>query len=416
MFGPVAAHLKAGDFAPEVNFTEVLIPGAATPWTSAALSGRLSVLGFFPDTSHNPQAIEQWNALVRQYRQKPVQFVWITSEYNPPLAPWLRDHPLEGWVLLDPLGATGAAYGMEVPAAVLIGSDRRILGFDPAMIPKAHTLDAALAGRIVTEAPQQPEDWKAFAGSGKVRLHAEPPRMPRPEDGRPDFAPSFEVHIAPARGKGAGESGGDDFWSFQNLDLKDILSILYETARVRIQLPPALDDGSHYDVAIVLPAAESRASIFRRIVTGMADHFRVTIAPEDRLADVYVVSAVDGKPPAAKARADDPDGFSADSSSVGFEVMMTGHSEGGAGPPEAVPLSSIRSIFVEGTTGAFCRALERQLDRPVVDETRLPGEFSFQLDAGHDPQNDFLKRLHDQLHLDVAAAERRVTVIAVKPR
>ena len=53
MFGPVSVRLKAGDSAPDMVFTEILGAGAAAPWTSANLSGRLTVLAFFPDTSHN---------------------------------------------------------------------------------------------------------------------------------------------------------------------------------------------------------------------------------------------------------------------------------------------------------------------------------------------------------------------------
>jgi hypothetical protein len=194
IFGPVSAHLRAGDFAPDIVFTEILSAAGASPWSSANLSGRVTVLAFFPDTSHNPQAVSRWNALVEQFADKPVQFAWITSQYQPPLGPWLRAHPLKGWVFLDPLGATGLAYGMEEPAAVIIGSDRRIVGFDPAMLPSARTIDAALAGRIATDPP----------------LLAEPPRMTRPEDDRPDFPPSYTLHVSPAKGGGGGEFGGGD--------------------------------------------------------------------------------------------------------------------------------------------------------------------------------------------------------------
>lgn len=411
VFGPVSTQLKAGDFAPDIVFTEVLSAAGAEPWSNANLTGRLTVLTILPPVSPNLQAVSRWNALVEQFRDKAVQFVWVASEYQPPLGPWLEKHPVKGWLLLDPLGATGLAYGMEEPAAILIGSDRRILGFDRRMVPDARTISAALEGRITTE--------PALVESGKVLLQAESPRMPRPEDHRPDFLPSYTLHVSPAGSESGGEYGGDDFWSFQGLDLKDVLTLLYDTTPVRIQLPAALDDGKRYDIAMVLPRPESKASIYNRILRGIEEHFQITLAHDERLMDVYVVTAGDGRPPAAKARPDDGAAFSRSStSSVGFQVTLTG-SGGGIdelGKMKTVGLADIRSISLEGTVDDFCRTLEQQLDRPVVNETGLEGEFAFRVKAGKGAQNDFLERVREQLHLSVAPAQRRVQVVAVKAR
>ena len=302
IFGPVSVRLKAGDSAPDMVFTEILGTGAAAPWTSANLSGRTTVLVFFPDTSHNLQSITMWNALVEQFADKPVQFAWITGECQPPLGPWLREHPIKGWVFLDPLGATALSYGMESPAAVIIGADRRIVGFDRAGLPPARTLDAALEGRIATEAPKQERAaFQAFMESGMALLEPEPPRMPRPEDYRPDFPPSYALHVSPAAKIGGGDFASDDYQSFQGFDLKDVLARLYDTNPVRILLPAPLDDGKRYDFAIVLPAPESRESIHSRMVRGIEDHFQVTTARERRPMDVYVVTAPGRKRPAGRA-------------------------------------------------------------------------------------------------------------------
>jgi hypothetical protein len=40
----------------------------------------MTVLAFFPDTSHNIQSVTRWNALVAEFADKPIQFVWITGE------------------------------------------------------------------------------------------------------------------------------------------------------------------------------------------------------------------------------------------------------------------------------------------------------------------------------------------------
>jgi hypothetical protein len=145
----VSVSLRAGDLAPDIAFTEVLsaaVPRLSGSWDSAKLTGQLTVVVFFPVTSLNPSSVRAWNALVEQFADQPLQFVWITAEYRPPLGPWLREHPLNGWVFLDPLGATAQSYGIEEPVAVLIGPDRRILGFDRTMLPSVQTVSAALEG------------------------------------------------------------------------------------------------------------------------------------------------------------------------------------------------------------------------------------------------------------------------------
>jgi len=53
--------------------------------------------------------------------------------------------------------------------------------------------------------------------------------MPRPDDNKPDFPPSYELHVR------AGIFGEPDFHSFQRFDLKDLIGELYEVKSVRVQ-------------------------------------------------------------------------------------------------------------------------------------------------------------------------------------
>jgi len=63
----------------------------------------------------------------------------------------------------------------------------------------------------------------------------------------------------------------------------------------------------------------------------------------------------------------------------------------------------------------FCQALDRFLDRPVVNETNLQGEFTFRLDEGTAGKNDFLARLRDELGLAVEPERRNVDVLVFNP-
>jgi hypothetical protein len=336
-FGPVSVHLKAGDFAPEIVFTRILNAAGAPTWAAENLSGQVTVLAFFPDTSHNLPSVSRWNALVEKFSGQPIQFVWITGEKESSLLPWLQEHPIQGWVFHDPDKATGRAYGMEMPAAVIIGNDRRIIGFDRARVPEAATLAAALEGR-------------------PLHLNAEPPRMPGTDDHKPDFPPSYAVHISPAKSQDSGDFSSDTFHNFQGVTLRNILAQLYDVSPVRILLPPPLDDHKLYDVAIVLPETAGKDSISNRILQAIQDQFGVTASREERMLDVYVVTTANGKAPAPLTRPDDGPGGGSSFSRVEFQASWGGPAEF---PHLTKPagLTDIRAISLDGTIDWYDRRI-----------------------------------------------------------
>ena len=212
VYGTVAAHVKAGDRAPDVAFTKVLSAPVAGSWSQTNLSGQLTVLAFMPDTSHNLQTVTLWNDLVEKFSDQPIQFLWITGESESTLLPWLEAHPISGWVLLDSPGRTGNAYGMELPENVIVGADRRIVGFYMGTTETESLLEAVKDGRTTTARPDK-ATMKAFMESGKVLIDAEPERIPRLDDQRPAFPPSYTVHVSLSHDDERGNFGGDDYWS-----------------------------------------------------------------------------------------------------------------------------------------------------------------------------------------------------------
>src|SRR5579872_1558169 len=413
LFGPVSNPLKAGDIAPAILFNKIMNSANSTAWSPTNLSGQVTVLTIFPDTSHNPDARSRWNALAEQFAGKPVQFVWVTGEDESSLVPWLAENPLQGWVLHDPKGDTGRSYGMEIPSAVIIGADRKILGFDASMVPQAETVTAALEGRITTTPPKREmAEFKAFVESRKVLLEAEPRRLSRPDDHKPNFPPSYTLHVAPSPQQSEGGNfGAPDLWALNGLTLRKLIAEVYNLNPIRIYLPASLDNSTRYDFSLVLPEAESKEQMYERFRQGIQDYFHITATREERLLDVYVVTALDRKPPAAKARQEE-DFFS--SSSVGYQVVEAADGDFFA-EPKPVAIGAIRSIGIEGTASDFCRTLESMLDRPVVNETHLDGEFEFNVEANETGPNDFLQRLRDQLGLVISEVQRNVEILAFEP-
>lgn len=408
-FGPVTVRLKAGDFAPDLGFTQVLNAPDQAAWSPANLSGKITVLVFFPDTTHNLQAVTAWNALIEQFSDKPVQFVWITAEKESSLLPWLRKHPVHGWVFLDSDGKTGRSYGLEQPQTVFIGTDRKIVGFDFGFVPREDLLNAVLEGRITTT-PVAPGKaaLKAFLESNLKLLQAEPRRFGAH---KPDFAPSYTVHISPSQEEGTGYFGGDDYWSLKGYDLKMAIGELYSVNPIRLDLPPALDDGKRYDFALVLPQPESHEQIRDRLRAGLQDYFHTTATRQERLLDVYVVIAPNGKPPALPRAVGG--GFSRASS---VKYLVPKGSEETLDGPRPVSIDGIAGVSAEGTADEFCHLLESLLDRPVVNETNLTGEFKFSAESSQAAGNDFLERLRDQSGIVITSAQRTVEVLTFKIR
>ena len=413
LYGPVTARPHAGDPAPDLTFAKTLSYPASDSWTPASLSGQLTVIVFFPDTTHNLQSVTLWNAVVDSFLGKPVEFVWITGERESTLRPWLQQHPIRGWVLHDPDGKTGNAYRLEMPANVIVGTDRRIVGYFMGIPEIEGLIEAVQHGHITTTRPTK-ANLKAFIESNQVLIDAEPPRMPRAEDHRPPFPPSYVVHISPSKGDEGSNSSSDIFLSLQGYTLKEAIDLLYDVNPIRVQLPASLDNERRYDFSLVLPEQEDREQMKDRIRMGLQDYFHVNVTREVRVVDVYVLSlSPNGKLPPAKPPVDEEVEGSG-SSSVTFGVPGSLDQAIAATKPQ--PIAAIRGISADGTADEFCRTLEFTLDRPMVNETNLKGEFVFRIDDSKGSENDLPERLRDRLGLVITPAQRSVETLVLELR
>jgi hypothetical protein len=253
LYGPVGAPLKARDLAADIQFSKVLSAPGNAQWSSSNLSGQLTILIFYLNTSRNLQTVSMWNALVDAFAGKGVQFLFISGEQASTLLPWLGQHPIKGWVFHDPEGQTAKAFGLERPETVFIGRDGKIIGFgDMGFPPGDSQVKAALEGRITTTRPTR-ATMKEFLDSGLVLLNAEPGRMPRPDEHKPGFPPSYTLHVSPSQGEDRGNFGGNDFIALRGYTLPDAINYLYNANPIRVYLSASLGDKKRYDFALVLP-------------------------------------------------------------------------------------------------------------------------------------------------------------------
>jgi uncharacterized protein (TIGR03435 family) len=409
-YGPVTVHLKAGDAAPDISFTRMLgAPGAAS-WSQTNLTGKMTVLAFYPDTSHNPQIVTAWNELVDKFAGKPVQFVWVTGEKEVTLLPALEKTPVKGWVFYDPEGKTGAAYGLDMPVGVLIGADRKILGFDSGVSPNESMVNAALAGRTTTTRPEM-ANMQAFVESGAVLLQAQPRAMPRFATFKPKIEPSETLHVSVSKGDGRGSFGGDDFISLQGFDLREAIRAVYKDTPVRVRLPAALDNDKRYDFALVLPEPVGRGRLEEDFRKGLEAYFHVTARRENRLVDVYVVTATPNKRPLV---VEATNGFGGGVSGGSYELEAVSGADDMNGKMMPQKIEAVRSVSIDGTVDSFCEMLEEGLNRPVVNETHLQGEFKFDVKSSGKATNDFLERLREETGLVITAGQRNVEMLVVE--
>jgi len=416
LYGPASAHPKAGDAAPPLVFTRMWNGGAEGGVPN--LTGQMTVMAFYPDTVDNLESVAKWNALIDRFAGKPVQFVWVTGEKDAAFPAWLSAHPIHGWVALDVAGGTGRSYGMDLPSAVIVGADGKIVGFDDSILPEARTVTAALAGKVITTAVKRSE-LEAFGDSGKVRLSAEPRHMPGPDDEKPNFPPSYALHVSPSKGEDRGSFRGMDYWSLRDFSLMEAIAELYELSPSRIRLPASLDDQKRYNFAMVLPEAEPEERMRARFREGLQEQFHFVATRVSLPLDVYVVTAPNLKPGAVpKERLAVEGSRLMRSSSVGSVEFQVAHVAGSKqafedGRP-AVGLSAIRGVAMEGTMDDFCRQLEEALDRPVVNESNVAGEFVFQIQADRNGENDFLERLRSQMGIVITPAQRSTVILEVR--
>ncbi len=419
VFGPITVSLKAGDDAPNIEFTKVLHAPGTAQWTSSNAFSQTTVLVFLPLMSRNPQQVDLWNGLADRFIARSIQLVMVTGEPESTLLPWLAQHPVKGWLLYDPTGSTGRAYGLEMPNTVYVGADRRIIAFSPGFVPRDEELNAVLDGRIRTKPVKpDPASLREFAKSGTVLLQAEPSKMPHPEDNKPKFPPSYEVHIAPSTTLGTTSNSAPDYWSVGGFDLKAIVAQAYGVEETRVDFRDAAAAGQRYDVALVLPKAEDHNAKMRRIQDALKEKFNLNIASEDERMDVYVVTAPYGPGPNLRPAEESMGGFTGSSSPFALPEGLHDTPENTKDAMDKKRASegiTLDSISVSnGSIEDFCKELEDGLDRKVIDETRLTGRYDFNVIRGNRTRDEFFDMLREQLGLAVKPEQRDVPMLVVR--
>ncbi len=430
VFGQTPMPVKAGDRAPALTFSKIVQNGTGLGGPQS-LVGQITVLNFLPPVSINGDAVKRWNELVEQFADKPLNFVWIAKEKEETLGPFLETHPVRGWMVLDPQDASYKAYGFWGGGGVIIDAQGIIAGFT-FMPPDARQIQAVLDGTAVAIKGEPTEEQMDAMFEGKlVRLEAEPERMPAPPT-KPDLPPSEEVYITPSQTRGTIASSGPDHWMQRGFDLKSVIAMISMTDPTRVEIPDSadasadakLDPKARWDFVLVPPQEEDTETMYRQVREGIEKYFHVTVTKELRSKDVYVMTALPGKTPPAKAEEFGGGTFFATSSNWKQVAIPEGTPKTRKAIEEALAkqmeaeeeLATISSISAYSSDiNQFREGLERGLKRPIVDETGLTGSYDFAVHGDVQTTEEFLGLLRDQVGLVLTPAQRTIEVVAVRP-
>ena len=224
----------------------------------------------------------------------------------------------------------------------------------------------------------------------------------------------FEVQIQPsalAPDSSSIEAGGDH-WEARGYDLKSLVAQIFDLDARLVDLPDRLAGDARFDISFSAPVELDQESVQHALVDALTQRLGVTIQPEPRTMDVYVLSA-----PAGPASGLKPHRFARrtggaahlfgddDSMEAGGRITYSGKNCSGV---------NSGGITVEGSTLAdFRRTLEPDLDRVLLDETKLDGSYDFRI-GFYANQSQLFEVMRAQLGLVVTPQQRKVTVLTVR--
>jgi uncharacterized protein (TIGR03435 family) len=382
------ADPKVGDLPPLLKATTLLQAPAGASLDAKTLKGKVVVLEFWA-TWCGPcvLAIPHLNELAEKFKDKPVQFVSITSEEEATVKTFLAKKPINAWVALDADKAMNAAYEVgSIPHTVVLGKDGLIAAITFPTVVTEQFIDDLLAGKN----PSMNTNVLRRVGG------------PGPEAGdKPEAAPLFEVSVRPSVfNKRNGSSAGGGSLRYLGYTVWDLLPEAFEGASsARVWTNAPLPEG-RYDVVVRQPRGHSVREAHDLLWQAMQSAFDLTVRKTTNEMDVFVL------------RMGQTNGPGLTSASTKGGATHTG-----TGKIEAVnaPLDWLTWV------------LEDKLGKPVVDETELTNRYDILLkwdekvDAAPpngseaiapNPEN-LVKAVQEQLGLELVPSTRPVVGFVV---
>ncbi len=374
---PIAAAAPSdaptlGDAAPELVVDAP--DGVLTDWGS--MRGDVVVVEFWA-TWCAPciPALDHLGALAGEFEGRDVRFLSVVPESAERIGRFLERHDVAFPVLLDREGATFDAYGVRVvPTTIIIDAEGKLAARTRPEDVTSDVLESILAGR----------------DPGLDVVHDVESNIEWVPDGSDEGDVFARLVIAPSEARSGGTrfQPGSGKITGDGVHRNNLIQVAYDMPHTRIvnRLSPWSREDPVWKVSVLAPAGDD--DLARRMLARSIEvKFQFRAGFEDREADVFVLTQVDGAEVWAESTAP-----AADQRAMSY---------GGGIQHVGQPLDKARGWF------------ENMLQMPVIDETGLTGSYDIEMDwVDGDTFNTELARIGLQL----TAARRPVTYLTVDPR
>ena len=219
---------------------------------------------------------------------------------------------------------------------------------------------------------------------------------------RPDFPPSYEVHITPTGAAKPDPTTTEDgnYWVARGWSLQSMISEAWHVDISRLDIADSVDRAKRYDFAMVLPQPEDRETVYRYVREAIPEQLHLHITRESQPKDVFVLTAPNGLSPAVKVLP----GVAKDASVSTF-TMVSGSS------------MSISDHSLSGSgvnMEQLCRMMESLLGRPIMDESKVEARFDVEVQSTGHGREALVALLRDKLGLALTPAHRDVEFLVVR--
>jgi uncharacterized protein (TIGR03435 family) len=197
---------------------------------------------------------------------------------------------------------------------------------------------------------------------------------------------------------------GTHFSAF-GFTLEDIIVRAWEGNRWQIDITPGLSTDARFDFLMVLPQKETVATCFGLVQPAIERQFGIHVTRETLERDVYRLTKVESRSQMLRRYPDPPPGTVV--VGLAFSVFM--------GRSKDTPMFPLDGFAVHSVPFRYLvNWFEEILCGQVIDETRLPGIYGFELKERVSTPERFIQLLRDEAGLVITRERRELPTLIVR--